>query len=423
MQQDHDSSRAAPPPAGAEPFSAHSASVATSSWRLAVDLVVADLFGHDTPERPPDVLLVFASDHWAEHFGELLADLRTRTGAASMLGGSGSGIVGDDQEYECVPALSCLALWLPGVRVDLVRLHQESLPLLNEPETWHEATGVDPRGVSGIILLADPFRMDSHLLVQGLSRCYSDIPVVGGMTSGTRQQRQTWTFLDEQVYDEGGVALMLSGPVRLVPMVSQGGEPVGETWTVTKADRNTILEISNRPALDVLLDTARALDVATDRDSLPVGDWMVGFAIDEYRDSFGRGDFTIRGMLGSDQERRGIVVGGVPRVGQTVQFQMRDAAMAKVDLHQHLVDLRAGLGDTAPVAAILFTCNGRGKKLFGQSHHDAESVRGVFRSLPLAGLFCNGEIGPGERQGPALLHGFTATMAMIVPDNGDTSEP
>src|SRR5665811_286286 len=416
MQQDHDFPRTASTSAGAEPFIAHSASVATSSWKLAVDLVVADLLGHESPQRSPDVLLVFASDHWADHFGEMLSDLRARTGATSILGGSGSGIVGDGKEHECVPALSCLALWLPDVRVDLIRLHQESLPLLEAPETWHETTGVDADGVSGIILLADPYRMDSHLLVRGLSRCYPETPIVGGMTSGVNHHRRTWTFLDEQVYDEGGVALMLSGPVRLAPLVSQGCEPAGEPWTVTKVDRNTILEISNRPALDVLLDTARALDVATNRESLPFGDWMIGFAIDEYRDRFNRGDFVIRGMLGGDLERKGIVVGGVPRAGQTIQFQMRDAAMADVDLHQHLVDLRAELAGTQPVAGILFTCNGRGKKLFGQRHHDAESVRGVFRSLPLAGLFCNGEIGPGERNGVPLLHGFTATMAMLVPE-------
>lgn len=423
MRQNHDRRRTARALANTGSFAARSAVVATDSWKLAVDLVVADLFAGNTSDRAPDILVVFASDHWSDHFGELLADLRKRTGAAAMLGGSASGVLGDQQEHECVPALSCLALWLPGVTVDLVRLHQESLPLLDEPDVWHETTGVDPGEIRGIILLADPFRMDAHLLIRGLSHCYPDTPIVGGMTSGVNQQRRTWTFLDEHVYDEGGVALVLSGPVRLLPMVSQGCEPVGEAWTITRADRNTILEISNRPALDVLLDTARALGASTDRDSLPFGDWKIGFAIDEYRDSFDRGDFVIRGLLGGDMERNGIVVGGAPRVGQTVQFQMRDPAMAGVDLHQHLVDLRAALAGTPPVAGLLFTCNGRGKKLFGQPHHDAESVRGVFRSLPLAGMFCYGEIGPGSPRGGSVLHGFTATLAMIVPDRNDPPKP
>lgn len=421
MHQEDETRRNARATSRTGAFAARSAGVATSSWKLAVDLVVADLFDRNTPDSPPDVLMVFASDHWSDHFGELLADLRNRTGALAMVGGSGSGILADGQEHECVPALACLALWLPGVTANPIRLHQESLPLLEEPSVWHETTGVNQDDVRGIILLADPFRMDSHLLVRGLSRCYPDTPIAGGMTSGAMQQRRTWTFLDEHVYDEGGVALALSGPVALVPMVSQGCEPVGESWTVTKVERNTILEISNRPALDVLLDTARSLDAAADREALPFGDWMIGFAIDEYKDSFDRGDFVIRGMLGGDMERKGIVVGGVPRAGQTVQFQMRDPGMANVDLHQQLVDLRAELADTPPLAGILFTCNGRGKKLFGKQNHDSEFVRGVFRSMPLAGLFCNGEVGPGGQRAGSMLHGFTATLAMIIPDHSGNS--
>ncbi len=65
-----------------------------------------------------------------------------------------------------------------------LRLHQESLPLLDVPETWHATTGVDPDQARGVILLADPFRMDAHLLVRGMSRCYPNTPIVGGMTSG-----------------------------------------------------------------------------------------------------------------------------------------------------------------------------------------------------------------------------------------------
>ena len=37
---------------------------------------------------------------------------------------------------------------------------------------------------------------------------------------------------------------------------------------------------------------------------------------------------------------------------------------------------------------------GRGTGLFGSPDHDARTVRELLGPLPLAGLFCNGEIGP-----------------------------
>jgi small ligand-binding sensory domain FIST len=63
-----------------------------------------------------------------------------------------------------------------------------------------------------------------------------------------------------------------------------------------------------------------------------------------------------------------------------------------------------------PAGALLFTCNGRGTRLFGVPDHDAGIVTGAFAS-PLAGFFCNGELGPvGGRN---FLHGFTASLALF----------
>jgi small ligand-binding sensory domain FIST len=40
-------------------------------------------------------------------------------------------------------------------------------------------------------------------------------------------------------------------------------------------------------------------------------------------------------------------------------------------------------------------------------------VRELLGPLPLAGLFCNGEIGPVGAA--TYLHGFTASLALIAP--------
>jgi small ligand-binding sensory domain FIST len=414
MAQDHDTGHVTPSaddPAAS--LFARAAVVATPDGKLAVDLLEADLIDPDGAESPPDLLLVFINDVWQVHYGAILAELRQRTGAATIVGASASGVLAGDREYEDAPGIAAVALWLPGVSVTPVRLHQESVPLLDEPETWHGTTGVDPGAVKGILLLADPFRMDSNALICGLRGCYPGVPVVGGMASASEHRRQAWVFIDDHVYDEGGVALLLQGAVALRPVVAHGAEPVGEAWTITKIDRNTILEISGRPALDVLLDTARAGGAGT---AFPLGDWLIGFPVDEYQDAFARGDFIIRGILGSDPETRAIVVGGKPRLGQTVQFQRRDPALAGAELRDRLRREAAALGGRS-AAAVLFTCNGRGEALFGAPHHDAGIVAEMLPGVPVAGMFCNGEIGPAGPDGQATLHGFTATLALLVAED------
>jgi small ligand-binding sensory domain FIST len=70
--------------------------------------------------------------------------------------------------------------------------------------------------------------------------------------------------------------------------------------------------------------------------------------------------------------------------------------------------------DVAPrtAAALLFACNGRGVGLFGAPDHDARTTRELLGPIPLAGLFCNGEIGPVGQT--TYLHGFTASLALIT---------
>ena len=72
----------------------------------------------------------------------------------------------------------------------------------------------------------------------------------------------------------------------------------------------------------------------------------------------------------------------------------------------------AALGGRTPAGALLFSCNGRGRGLFGQGDHDAVAVAEELAGAPAAGFFAAGEIGPVG--GESFLHGFTATVAVFV---------
>ena len=61
--------------------------------------------------------------------------------------------------------------------------------------------------------------------------------------------------------------------------------------------------------------------------------------------------------------------------------------------------------------ALLFTCNGRGTRLFSSADHDVTCLRDVLGDIPVAGFFAQGEIGPIG--GKNFLHGFTASVALF----------
>jgi small ligand-binding sensory domain FIST len=174
---------------------------------------------------------------------------------------------------------------------------------------------------------------------------------------------------------------------------------------VTKVDSNLIQELGREPALGRLRSTYEELE--EDEQELVRQGLHVGRVINEYQDTFRSGDFLVRNVLGAD-DSGGIAITDLIRVGQTVQFHVRDAQTADEDLRGLLAQDRTG----APIAgALIFSCNGRGTRLFSSPNHDVMALHETLGHVPAAGFFAMGEIGPIG--GKNFLHGFTASIALF----------
>ena len=375
-------------------------------WRLALDQAL----GEGAPGSA-DAVFVFASSHYLSAFGDILGSVQERLRPKTLLGCSGQAVIGTQREMEGVPALSVLSLKLQGAMLRAYHITQDLLAAAPDTASWHEALGLRPEAVNAWVILADPFTFDSEALLTALSSAYPGVPLVGGMASSAGVGQHTQLFLGSEVHHSGALLLAVGGDWTVRPVVSQGAVPIGETWTITDSERNVVRTVGGRPPLEVLVDTLRALP--PDVQQRASRNLLVGLAMDEYRDEFRRGDFLIRNLLGADQQSGVVAIGDVPRVGQTLQFQMRDGEAADEELREMLREAHEALGTREPAGALLCACNGRGMGLFGAPNHDARAVDHEFAGLPVAGFFCNGEIGPVA--GKNYLHGFTASIALFVP--------
>ena len=222
------------------------------------------------------------------------------------------------------------------------------------------------------------------------------------MASAANAPGDNRLLVDDSSHADGAVGALLAEDVSPQAVVSQGCRPIGRPYIVTRADGHMIHELGGRPALERLLTTLELLP-PVDRQLAEQG-LHCGVVIDETKDEFDRGDFLIRGVLGVDRATGAVAVGDTIAVGSTVQFQVRDATSADEDLHALLTG-RAARG------ALVFTCNGRGRRLFGTPDHDATVVGDLLGTSALAGMFCAGELGPvGGRN---AVHGFTASIAIF----------
>lgn len=382
-----------------------------------------------------DLALTFVSSRHVDAMeaigGVIRRELRTRC----LVGVSAESVVGGAVELERVPGIALFGARLPGVTLapftaqDLQPFDDES-PAGIERLGRAIGAGDDLRAA---FLFVDPFTVPMFGLLPALNRSRSRRPdgsaigaIIGGFASAGSEPGQNALLLDDAVHRAGAVGVSVRGPVTVDTVVSQGCRGFGPNLVVTGARRNIMLTLGGKPALAALREAVEELD-ERDRPLLQKG-LFIGRVINEYKGRFGRDDYLIRNVTGVDEASGGVAVADFLRVGQTIRFHVRDAATAHEDLAM-LLD--AQQLKEPPAGGLLFTCNGRGTRLFDRPHHDAAAIARAFRpsasgeamakpgeeinaiapSIPLAGFFAAGEIGPVGDE--SFVHGHTACLALF----------
>ena len=114
--------------------------------------------------------------------------------------------------------------------------------------------------------------------------------------------------------------------------------------------------------------------------------------------------FLVGGLASS---RGWIAVGGEIAVGDPMLFVRRDREAAERDLVRMLAALRRRMTGP-PRAGLYFSCIARGRNLFGPNSAELSIIRRELGDVPLAGLFCNGEISCDR------LYSYTGVLALFV---------
>ena len=355
----------------------------------------------------PQLTLLFFSVHHLPLIDQIAEVAAKAAAPGTLLGCTAQAVVGDGREIEQGPALS---VWTANLGAAVIEPFTIATADTEDGPTTLGLPAIDT-GTRAVILLGDPYTFPPDVLEQ-LSDAAPGVPIIGGMASGGRGPGRHALVLDGDVRSFGAVGVTLGGDVRIETLVSQGCRPIGSSYIVTAAEGNIIRSLAGAPPLERLRDLFAELS-PEDQERANRG-LHIGVVIDEYATEFGQGDFLIRNIIGADQNTGAVAVGDDVHVGQTVQFHIRDASAADEDLRSALGVLELSrTGDPGSLAgALLFTCNGRGSHLFGTPDHDVQTVRRSIGQLPVAGMFCAGELGPvGGRN---FLHGFTASLALFV---------
>ncbi len=356
--------------------------------------------------------IVFASVDYQPHLSDFLELLTLHGHIPHLVGCCGSGLIGTGMEVEKATGFSLLLLHLPETKLHFCEVTTDDAQAIGTPEEWHAHTGVAPDQVDSWIALIDPFGFPLEPWMDEWNRAYPGVPMIGGLSSNPfadSEAEEVFVTHDREILPPSSAMLIgFKGGIKVRSILAQGCRPIGEPLTITGTNGNLLLRLGGKKAYSAL---AEAFEGLSDEEKASAqGNLFAGLASSEYLEEFERGDFLIRSILGADASSGSVALGAHLRVGQSLQWQLRDAESAMNDLDTRLA--REKKHEAPPFASLVFSCNGRGEELFGKGGYDADALKKTFGPLPSAGLFCNGEISPIRNQN--YVHGYTASIALFT---------
>jgi small ligand-binding sensory domain FIST len=357
-----------------------------TDWREATKACLAQL-----GKGPGSLGFLYATDHFADHLGDIFAALKSATGVPHWVGTVGLGVCASGREYLDEPAIAAMVGdFEPGTfNVFSGVTHAADLESLQL-----KCGGAAPNFA---IVHADPHNREIPELVAKLAGKVESGFLVGGLTSSRRQNVQVADGMTE-----GGISgVSFADSVTVATRLTQGCTPIGPKHVITAGQQNVIVSLDGRPALEVFQED---IGEALARDLNRVGGHIFAGLPIAGSDT---GDYLVRNLVGIDPANKLIAIGEMVQQDGTVMFCRRDTKTANEDMTRMLESIRKGMF-SRPSGGIYYSCLGRGASLFGPDSEELKMIRDALGDFPLVGFFCNGEISHNR------LYGYTGVLTLFV---------
>jgi small ligand-binding sensory domain FIST len=355
-------------------------------WREIAQALAAQLDG-----ATGNLGFLYATDRVADHLSDILAVVRKTTGVAHWTGTVGLGVCTTGREYLDEPAA---VVMIGDFEPDSFKVFSG---IAGEDDVKRLELKVGGSQAAFALVHADPYNQSVSEIVTRLADKVESGFLVGGLTSSRQQNLQ----IADRVMEGGVSGVAFSDTVTIATRLSQGCTPIGPKHAVTSAQRNILVTLDGRPALDVFLeDIGEELAGEIERIG---GLVFVGLPIK----GSDTGDYLVRNLVGIDPSNKLVAIGEILEGQPSVMFCRRDADTAQEDMTRMLDSIKQGLYGE-PRGAVYYSCLGRGASLFGPSSEELKMIRSALGDIPLVGFFCNGEISHNR------LYGYTGVLTLFL---------
>ena len=354
--------------------------------------------GGGEKNEPCNLVMLFATAH---HDAQTLRDsVASVTRAAPIVGGGAIGTITNDRFGYAGDQIAVACFWLKDARCDILaegglleseqaagerlgrRLKELGTTLQSPVMLFYDA--IDRTGGGVRMLMAT-------WLLAGIKRGLGFFPSLTGagmMSDYACSTTKLW--VGDRVAEHHAMALAFSGDVRVDSVVMHGCRPATRYYTVTKADKQVILEINGKPALRFI---DELLGSAIPPESYP---FFLIFGVNRGSKwgEFDEDSYASRLCLAVDKEHEAIVM-FEPDMMEGTEFQIMYRSLDLDYMKPKIEEVFSDLGNREPVFALYINCAGRAAGYGGIDMEDAVVLQNtVANRVPILGIYTGVEIAP-----------------------------
>jgi small ligand-binding sensory domain FIST len=354
-------------------------------------------------------VVFFTADH-VNRKQELVESLARTLGTDCVAGSSAVGVLSADQEIEGAHGIAVLAFATDEFF---------ARPFIFEPLRGNEENLGDTFGGflakaqdehSLMLLFPDTYNGNAQSLLQAIESRAGFHPIAGAGSSENGSAGATYQLCGDKIATNALAGMYLSGKFQTHIDITQGCQPITDAMTITKAEKNLIHEIDNRPALEVFAKLLKGPLAEDLRRALMV--LFVGLPADRGENSVAAGRYLVRNIIGLDPKKGIVGVADQVNEGQQMIFTLRDGQRARDDLQQMLKRQASRLNGRKPALGFYFNCCARGSSLYGIPGIDSAYIKQTLGDFPLIGMFGGYELAPLGRANH--LFAYTGVLVLIT---------
>lgn len=258
-----------------------------------------------------------------------------------------------------------------------------------------------------ILLASGGVTIDAEQIITAFEQSIEkNIPIFGGLAGDDLELMKTYSLSRHGADGQGIVVVVFDGEyIEMEGLAISGWEAIGGVHTITKADKNVIYAINNKPAYDVYVNYFGYFDDINLKGK-QISSMSAQYPLQILRED---GSTVLRSPMLGNNEDKTLVLAGSVKTGDKFRFSISPG----FEVINQTIEEFSHLKDIAPEADVLimFSCKGRYAAL-GPMIEDEIKGLSDYWNAPLIGFFSYGEFG-NARDRKCDFHNETCSLVLL----------